>query len=41
MKATSRILLLILTLHLASCGNKVPLMLPESSFQEVMSYERN
>tara|TARA_B100001173_G_scaffold213819_1_gene184579 strand:+ start:195 stop:320 length:126 start_codon:yes stop_codon:yes gene_type:complete len=41
MKATSRILLLILTLNLASCGNKVPLMLPESSFQEVMSYERN
>ncbi len=35
MIAMSRILLLMFVIHLISCGNKAPLVLPDNSMEQV------
>ena len=41
MKVSTKILLLVLVVNLLSCGNKVPLKLPDSSLVDSVSYETN
>tara|TARA_Y100001970_G_C14204751_1_gene843283 strand:+ start:879 stop:1004 length:126 start_codon:yes stop_codon:yes gene_type:complete len=41
MKAILKLLLLLMVVNLVSCGNKVPLKLPENSLYNFASYERN
>ena len=38
---TARILLLIFALSFASCGNKMPLRLPDNILETDFSHERN
>ena len=41
MNAILKLLLLLIVVNLVSCGNKVPLKLPESSLYNPASYEGN
>tara|TARA_B100001057_G_scaffold65722_1_gene59456 strand:- start:5907 stop:6032 length:126 start_codon:yes stop_codon:yes gene_type:complete len=41
MISITRILLLIFALSLVSCGNKVPLKLPDAVYEIDFNYERN
>tara|TARA_B100000902_G_scaffold338421_1_gene339994 strand:+ start:115 stop:240 length:126 start_codon:yes stop_codon:yes gene_type:complete len=41
MNAILKLLLLLIVVNLVSCGNKVPLKLPESSLYNSASYEGN